>query len=420
MANVVRAWFNKIFKKSPEKQIIHDFADILSGIAPIYSSGFGKDVYASDVVQQAVYSIVTELKKLDPVHIRKAANDSEYVEVLGDIQNVLDNPNPIMTTSDFIEKIAWTLLLNYNAFIYPLWEGETLKALYPLQPTLVEFDADYLGSGQTWVRFHFANGYVGDVPYENIIHLRYRFSVSEYMGGNVNGQPDFNPLLKTLELNDTLLKGLAKSLKIQTAINGWVKLKSMHNFDQQMAKVKEFEQKLFNSESGIGALDVEGDYIPIQKQVQLLDATTLEFIDKKILRTFGVSIPIVNGDYTAAQYEAFYQKTLEPIVKAMGQAFTKGLFTRRQTQGFNNKIQFFVKDLIFYSTDQKLRAVDMLRDSAGCYVNEMRYWLGIRPKKEFEGLIASSSNKNNAMNNEQGNGANSGLASGKNGGVGNE
>ena len=414
MPNVVRAWFDKVFKKTPEKQLSYDYADILSGILPLYSSGFGNDIYASDVVQQAIYSIVTELKKLDPVHVRKVTSDSEFVEVLDHVQNVLDNPNPLMTTSDFIEKVAWTLLLNYNAFVYPLWEGDKLKGLYPLQPTLVEFDADYLGSGQTWVRFHFANGYTGDVPYENIIHLRYRYSVSEYMGGNVNGQPDFAPLLDTLNLNDTLLKGLAKSLKMQTSINAVAKIKTMASYEEQIKKVNEFERKIEANESGILPIDIQSEFIPITKSVQLLDATTLEFIDKKILRTFGVSIPIINGDYTAAQYEAFYQKTLEPIVKSMGQAFTKGLFSRRQTQGFNNKILFLVKDLIFYSTDQKLKAVDMLRDSAGCYVNEMRYWLGLRPKKEFEGLIATSSNKNNAMNNEQDDGANNGLASGEN------
>lgn len=409
-----RAWFEKVFKKTPEKQLSYNYADILSGIAPLYSSGFGNDIYASDVVQQAIYSIVTELKKLDPVHVRKLVAESEFVEVSGNVQNVLEDPNPLMTTSDFIEKVAWTLLLNYNAFIYPLWEGDKLKALYPLQPTLVEFDADYLGSGQTWVRFHFANGYTGDVPYENIIHLRHKYSASEFMGGNANGNPDFAPLLETLKLNDTLLKGLAKSLKMQTSINAVAKLKTMVNYDDQIAKVTEFEKKIQENESGILPVDISTEFIPITKQIQLLDATTLEFIDKKIFRWFGVSIAIVNGDYTASQYEAFYQKTLEPMVKSWGQAFTKGLFSKRQMQGFKNKIVFFAKELVFMNTDQKIKLFDILVDSAACYSNELRTAFGLRPLKALEGVIATSSNKNNAMNNEQDSGANNGLASGEN------
>ena len=429
MANFWSRWFKK-----PAKQNNYSLADILSGVAPIYVNGFGNNIYASDVVQQAIYAIVTELKKLDPVHVRKTVNDSDYVSVSSDIQSVLDAPNPLMTTSDFIEKVAWTLLLNYNAFIYPIWEGNKLTGLYPLQPSRVEFDPDYGGTGKTWVRFTFPNNYTGEMPYDDVIHLRYRFSVSEFMGGNESGNPDFKPLLDTLKLNDTLLKGLAKALNIQTSVNGLVKIKRMADYDEQVEKVKEFERKLQANESGLLVQDISAEYIPLSKQVNLLDEKVLEFIDKKILRTFGVSIPIVNGDYTAAQYEAFYQKTLEPIVKSLGQAFTKGIFSKRQTNGFNNKIVFYTKELIFMNTDQKIKLFDILVDSESCFKNEMRAAFGLRPLKELEGQLAASSNKTNAENNkddknngkngddgankgqggEQDDDANNGLASGEN------
>lgn len=385
-----RFW-DKFFKK-PETQIPYNWVDILSGVAPIYSSGFGENIYASDVVQQAIYSIVTELKKLDPVHVRKMKGGNDFISVDGNIQSVLDNPNPLMTTSDFIEKIAWTLLLNYNAFIFPVWEGDTLKALYPLQPSLVEFDPDYGGTGNTWVRFHFPNGYTGDLPYEDIIHLRYKFSLSEFMGGNENGQPDIQPILDTLKLNDTLLKGLAKSLNIQTAINGMVKLKTMQNYEDQVAKIKEFEKKLQANESGFLVQDISAEFVPFTKQVSLLDSTTLEFIDRKILRNWGVSIPIINGDYTREQYEAFYQKTLEHIIKTFSQGFTKGIFTKHQVQGFDNKIAFYVKELIFMNTDQKLNLFNTLGNIGGCYVNEMRTAFGMRPINELQGVRMQSLN----------------------------
>lgn len=404
MAKERRGFWSKVFKK-PEKETTYSLEDVLSGVVPIYSSGFGENIYASDVVQQAIYSIVTELKKLDPTHIRARGNSNEFTAVDGNIQNVLDAPNPLMTTSDFIEKVAWNLLLNYNAFIYPLWEGDTLKGLYPLQPKLVEFDVNYGGSGQTYIRLHFPNGLTTEMPYDDIIHLRYRFSMSDYMGGNAQGQPDFEPLLETVKLNDTLLRGLAKSLNIQTSINGVAKFKTMHNIEDQIAKVKEFERKLQANESGILPIDISAEYIPITKQVQLLDATTLEFIDRKILRTFGVSIAIVNGDYTAAQYEAFYQKTLEPIVKSWSQAFTKGIFSKHAAQGYKNRIVFYTKELIFLNTDQKIKLFDILVDSESCYKNEMRTAFGLRPLKELEGQLAASSNKTNAENNKQGGGS---------------
>lgn len=408
--------WDKFFRK-PDKNRRYNYEDILSGIAPIYSNGYGNNIYASDVVQQAIYSIVSELKKLDPVHIRKTANDNDFVNVTGNIQSVLDNPNPLMTTSDFIEKIAWTLLLNYNAFVYPIWSGDTLIALYPLQPSQVDFEQD--GTGKIWIVFTFPNGYKGEVEYENIIHLRYRFSVSEFMGGNEYGQPDFGPLLDTLKLNDTLLKGLAKSLKIQTTINGILKLKNMFNYDDQIEKVKEFEKKLQSNESGILPIDISGEYTPITKQVNLLDEKVLEFIDKKILRTFGVSIPIVNGDYTKEQYEAFYQKTLEPIIKSFGEAFTKGIFTKHAAQGFNNKIVFYAKELIFMNTAQKINLFNLLVDSGSCYKNEMRVAFGLKPINELQGQIATSSNKQNAENNSGNKVGDGGNNDGNDGGVNN-
>lgn len=410
------AFWDKWFKK-PSRENKYSYEDILSGIIPIYSNGFGENIYASDVVQQAIYSIVTELKKLDPVHVRKSQGDNDFVSVAGNIQSVLDAPNPLMTTSDFIEKIAWTLLLNYNAFIYPIWDGETLVALYPLQPSQVDFQQD--GTGKLWIVFRFPNGYTGEVAYEDIIHLRYRFSVSEFMGGNEYGQPDFKPLIDTLKLNDTLLKGLAKSLNIQTTINGVIKLKTMANYEAQLEKVKEFERKLQSNESGLLPTDISSEYVPIQKQVNLLDDKVLEFIDKKILRTFGVSIPIVNGDYTVEQYQAFYQKTLEPIIKSFGQAFTKGIFTKHAAQGFNNAIVFYAKELIFMNTTQKINLFSLLVDSGSCYCNEMRVAFGLRPMKELQGKIATSSNKQNAENNS-GSKVDGGENDDANGGVNNE
>lgn len=403
------SWWKKHFKKTDETTQI--LIDVLSGKMPMYFTEFGENIYASDVVQQAIYSIVTELKKLDPVHVRKVGHDTVAVE--GNIQNVLDNPNQLMTTSAFIEKIAWTLLLNYNAFVFPVWNGDTLIALYPLQPTEVDFAED--AAGKLFVIFHFANGYEAQVPYENVIHLRYKFSVSEFMGGNEWGQPDTAPLLDTLKLNDSLLKGLAKSLHIQTTINGIIKLRTVVNQEDKIKKIEDFSNRLQSNESGFLAVDNIEEFTPITKQVALLDSTTLEFIDKKIIRNWGVSRAIIDGDFTASQHEAFFQKACEHIVKDLSQSFTKGIFTNRAVHGFKNQIKFYTRELIFLNTDQKLKAIDSLQDSASCFKNEVRGWLGLRPVKEFEGQIASSSNKNNAMNNENNGGNNN-----ENGGVNNE
>jgi ribosome-binding factor A len=185
---------------------------------------------------------------------------------------------------------------------------------------------------------------------------------------------------------------LAKSLNMQTSLNGFIKIRNMVDLDKKLLKIKEFEKQLQDNASGFLALDIIEDVIPMQKQVQLLDATTLEFIDRKILRFWGVSIPIINGDYTKDQYDAFYQKAIEPIVKTFAQAFTKGIFTKHRAQGFNNRIDFLVKELIFMNTDQKLNLFKDLSAQGGAYVNEYRQAFGMRPDPALAGVRMQSLN----------------------------
>ena len=77
------------------------YAAMLSGYSPVYSQ-FGQNIYASDVVQQAISCIVMELKKLTPKHIRYMNTD--YIPINDGLDRLLRRPNERMTTSDFLEK----------------------------------------------------------------------------------------------------------------------------------------------------------------------------------------------------------------------------------------------------------------------------------------------------------------------------
>lgn len=378
-------WLDKLKRKMPRSW---KWAQQLNGYTPIFSQ-FGTDIYASDVVQQAVKCIVDEMKKLNPTHIRYTGNDP--VPINGDIQRVLNNPNPLMTTSEFLEKIVWLLLLNYNVFILPtyyVWTDESgteqrrYDGLYPLKPTQVTFIED--PSGQLYVNMRFENNFETTIKYDNLIHIRYNFSVNEYMGGDVTGQPDHTPLLNTLELNHTLLQGVAKAMKASYAVNGVVKYNTMMDDGKTEAALKELEQKLNNSESGFLPLDLKAEFTPLEHKVSLVDEPTLKFIDEKILRNWGVPLPILTGDYTKVQYEAFYQKTLEPLIISISQALTKKLFTDRE-KSFGNQIKLYPKDLIFMTVEQTLEMVNMLSNTGSIYENEKRVAFGLRPLPELEG-----------------------------------
>jgi phage portal protein BeeE len=204
------------------------------------------------------------------------------------------------------------------------------------------------------------------------------------MGGNESGQPDNTALLKTLNINHQLLQGVSHAMKASYAVNGVVKYKTLMDGGKTEAALKELEQKLQRSESGFLALDIGSEYIPIKKELKMVDADTLRFIDEKILRHFGVSLPILTGDFTKEQYEAFYQKTIEPLVISFGQEFTKVLFTDGE-RSYGNRIKFYPKDLIFMSVDQTLQMIKELSPTGALYENEKRVAFGLRPLAELEG-----------------------------------
>ena len=379
-------WLEKLFRKQPKKS---GFAPTLDGFLPIYSQ-FGTNIYASDVVQQALKCIVDEMKKLRPTHVRMNGNDP--VPVKSTVQDVLNNPNQLMTTSEFLEKVTWLLLMNYNAFIVPTYytwvdektgvERRYYDSLYPINPTQVDFIED--ASGRLFVKFWFWNGETTTIPYDDVIHIKYNYSVSEYMGGNRMGQPDHQALLGTLQLNDTLLNGIAKAMNASYAVNGIVKYNTMLDDGSTQNAVKEFEKQLQNSASGILPLDLKAEFTPLPRNIQLVDDNTLKFIDEKILRNWGIPLDILTGDYTKEQYEAFYQKTLEPLISAMSQAFSKKMFTSRE-RAFGNDIKFYPKDLIFMTTSQKLDLVNLLAPTGAIYENEKRTMFGLVPLPELEG-----------------------------------
>ena len=362
-------------------------ARMLNGRMPVFST-FGGDIYASDVVQQACFCIVQEIKKLTPRHIRRS--NSDVVPIGGSLQAVLNAPNAVMTTADMLERIAWAYLINYNAWVLPVRDGAgRVVALWPVEPVRVTFIED--AGGRLAVDMEFKDGTETTVLYSDLIHIRHHYFANDYMGGDADGRPDHMAILETLELNDALMKGVSKALNASYTVNGVVKYNTMLDDGTMARNVEELSERLQANESGLMSLDLKGEYIPIGRDIHLVDKDTLEFIDSKILRHYGVSLPVLTGDFNPEQLAAFYQKAIEPFVVVCAQAFTKGIFSRAEI-GHRNAIEFYPEELIFMSTAQKLELVKELGASGTLYENEKRRIFGLHPLPELVGKRLQSLN----------------------------
>ncbi len=373
-----------IFKNIVNKYKNYTYAKMLNGQTPIFSQ-FGEDIYMSDIVKNCIRCTANEMSKLKPKHIRIIEEDKQQT-INSSINRLLKvAPNELMTISEFLEKCVWLWETTYNCFIYPQYYiNENYKRIYtgfyPLNPRNVDFLEDT--TGKLFIKFTFQNGSDFTFKYSDIIHWRKDFSFNDLMGGDINGRPDNRELIKILNVNNTIVEGLDKAVKSSLTINGIVKVNTMLDDDKQKAERDKFEAQLKSSESGIVAMDLKGDYIPLNRNTPVIvDKSILEFVQSKVLNLYSVSIPILTGDFTDEQYQAFYDKKLEPMINSLGQAFTKTLFTNREIE-MGNEVIFYAQQLLFTNTKNKIAVADILGTRGALTDNQLLALFGYPP---FEG-----------------------------------
>lgn len=373
-----------LIKSRKDKRMAMAYAKMMKGYTPVFTS-FGENVYASDIVQNAIRCITTEMSKLNPKHIRTDNSTGLQNVVNSEIARLLKfGPNPLMSTSDFLEKITYLREVEKNVYIYPTYDEIPLPdgsykrvytGLYPLNPTTVEYLED--GRGKIFVRFYFADNTPYTFDYDSIIHWRKDFFSNDFTGGHESTN---EALLKLLKVNDTITQGLDHGVKSSLTIKGILKINTMMDDDKQREERERFEAKMMDMQNGILPVDLKNEFTPINIDPKLIDKDTMEFIDKRILAHFGVPLAIFTGDFTEEQYQAFYEKTLEPMILGLGRAFYK-LFTKRELE-VGNEIIFYNQGLMFMNTANKIAAVDILSRIGTLTDNEILAVFGYPP---FEG-----------------------------------
>ncbi|MGN0695039.1 MAG: phage portal protein [Lentihominibacter sp.] len=374
-------WFDNIKTKFNSKNSKH--AKMMSGQTPVFSQ-FGNDIYVSDIMQQCMGCITEEMKKLRLHHViekngKETIAESKLNRLFG------YGVNEYMTTSDFLEKTTYMLLKNSNAYIYPkisVYEDANgnvkkreVEGFYPLDPTRVEFFQDE--TGRLFIKMYFKGCDPFMLPYDNIIHWRMRFTENEYLGGNYQGKPEIDDLLQTVQINDRLLQGVDQAMQKGLAMNGLMKY-PVTDEDDIKKDIEKFEKKLQNNESGIMPLSAKSEYIPLKFDPKLIDKDTLEFIDNKILRHWGCSIPMLNGTATPSEKMAFYEKTLENKVISLSQVMTKTVFTPIEYSN-GNRIKAYPGELVFLNTTEKLTFAQFMGDRGAMTNNQLLNIFGMPP-----------------------------------------
>lgn len=372
-------------QKFSKKGMIH--APTMNGNYPFYAP-FGENIYASDIIVQSIRCKANEFKKLKPRHISYVDGKTTVVTD-SSIARVLKRPNEYMTTADFLEKITILLELNKNVFIYPQYyisnSGKRVyTGLYPLKPMEVEYLANE--KGVLYIHFRFINGYEVTIPADSVIHWRKDYGVNDYFGGGMFGGDDNKGLLKMLKRYDQLTQSIAKSLEISCKINGIVRTNTYYEDEDKKKQREKFEEDLKNNESGILFTDLSTEYTHLPRDIKLVDNETLKFFYDNILRANGTSLAILNGDYTKAQKEAYYEHALEADIISLGQAMSRVIFSDREVS-FGNEIILYPNNINFMSMENKIAFARIAMPSGSMLKDEFRELFGFEPLPDGQGQV---------------------------------
>lgn len=375
------------FSGNKDKKIL---AEVLTDSRAVFSS-FGNNIYASDFVNSCIERIVNEISKIEVVSV--ISKENQISRLNDDITRLFrDGVNELQTAKDFLACCEWLRRKNKNCFIYPQWEivktanGNDFKrytAFYPLNPVSAELG--HFDNGEWAIKFYWRDGSFDILPYNSIIHLRWRRGTSTLMGGgNDYGASDDKDTLKALQTLDEILQGLPKMIQNSLSLQGVLSVKTVLDKESLKNSAEDFETRIKVSKSGIVAVGLDGEYTPINKNMPAIPDGVLKFLKDIIRERYGISQAILDGDFNGTQHAAFFQNCIEDFIIEFEQAFSNRLFTPRE-KDVGHRVKCYYSRVSYMDATEKNALATLAKDTGLMTLNEIRELYGLSPLPDDEG-----------------------------------
>ena len=361
--------------------------EVMTDSRAIFTS-FGNNIYMSDFVNNCIDRIATEISKVEVMSV--VVTESSVLRQNDDISRLFRfQPNPLQTTKDFLSCCEWLRRKHCNCFIYPVWETvkdkrgreyHRYKAFYPLNPQHAELG--HFEDGRWAIRFVWRDGTEDTLPYDSVVHLRWRRGTSTLMGGgDDSGQVDDRNTMRSLRVLDEVMQGLPAAIKAGLQLNGILTTKSLADQVKLKEEAKDFESRITVSKSGIVAVDLAGEFTPINKKITVVPKEILQFLKDIIRERYGISDAIMSGDYNGDQHSAFYQSCIEDFITEFEQAMSSHLFSQRE-QDVGHRIKGYYSKVEYFSAKDKAELAKMATETGLMTLNQIAGLYGMPP---FEG-----------------------------------
>ena len=361
--------FERIFGNRPKQndKLLETFK-MLDGYTPRFTN-FGGSIYESDKIRAAINARATHMSKLN-------------VEILGAARPTLTSklkhaPNEFQTWSQFQYRLSTLLDMHNTTFITPMFDdfGQVSGVYTPL-PSKCEI-VQY--NGVPFLRYEFSDGSRAAVELALCgIMTKYQYK-SDFFG------EDNEALRQTMDLIAIQNQGIEEGVKSAASYRFMARMTNFVKPEDLAKERQRFTEVNFSRDaSGGGVLLWPNTYQDI-KQIDVkpwvVDADQRKAIEQNVYEYFGVNEEILQNNFSADKWSAFYEGAIEPFAIQESEVMSKMLFTlRERSQG--NIVSITANRLQYLSNQDKLNVSAQMADRGLMTRNEIREIWNLAPLPE--------------------------------------
>lgn len=371
--------FEKIFGKKTENVATQGYYKLLNTWQSSFTP-FSGNAYDISTVRAAINGFARRAALVHPRHIRRTGDT--IVDVADSKHNRLlqIQPNPYTSAYKFFYRIATQYKLYNNAFVYPVWNPETLEieAYYNINANSIEL---LEAQGELFVRMTYANGNIYVCPYTDLIPIGSHFNNNDIFGENNR------PIKQVLDTANTFNQSMAKSAELVAVIRGILEVTAVSKDEDVKLQRDRFIKdnlSIDNNGSGVIVTDQKRKYTHIQDKQTPIPTGQLTYIKNEIYDYFGTNESIIQNKETPEEAEAYYNSELKPFFEQLTQVFTAATFTGREL-GYGNMIVFEGESLQNTKITEKTAALKFLADIGALTVDQALIAYGLAPIGGEEG-----------------------------------
>ena len=349
--------FDFLFKKPKERQQTEGYFQMLNGYTPIFTTHDG-GVYEAELVRACIHAFANHCSKLQP-NVQGA--DQRGIKAM-----LESKPNPFMTSSQFVYKVATIYEARNTCIIVPLLDKfDRLVGYYPVDPQQTEI-VKVKGREEPWLRFTFNDGK------KMAIELARCGVVNKYLyHSDVMGE-DNRALQSTLQLIHTQNEGIAEGIKNSASIRFMAKVSNFVKESDLSKKRKDWvKDNLGAGAGGLALFDHNFDSIQqIQSAAQIVDPEQMELIQTRVLNYFGCNEAVLQNKTVGDTWAAYYEGKIEPFAVQLSQAMTMMTFNQNERTR-KNAIVWSANRLQYMTNADKLNVSSQMFDRGLMSINDI-------------------------------------------------